>query len=91
MATGVDFAGPLYVKSSAVFGKPKVWLCIYTCCATRAVHLDIVPNLDAQTFIRSFKRFTAKRGIPAMIISHNGRTFKSAAKLIEALLSVNQN
>ena len=87
VATGVDFAGPLYVKSSAVFGKPKVWLCIYTCCATRAVHLDIVPNLDAQTFIRSFKRFTARRGIPAMMISDNGRTFKSAAKLIEALFS----
>ena len=29
--------GPLYVKQSE---KPKVWLCLYTCCVTRAVHLE---------------------------------------------------
>ena len=80
---GVDFAGPLYyVKPTNVQCKPKIWLCLFTCCTTRAVHLELVPNLNALTFIRCFKRFTARRGIPTTVISDNGKTFKSAAKLI---------
>ena len=58
--TGVDFAGPLYVKQSAVSEKPKTWLCLYTCCVTRSAHLDLVPDLNAITFLRRFKRFTAR-------------------------------
>ena len=55
--TGVDFAGPLYVRGTA---NVKVWLCLYTCCTTRTVHLDLVENLDADTFIRSLRRFTSR-------------------------------
>ena len=59
--TGVDFASPLYVKN--VFGGEskmhKVYIALYTCTSTRAVHLDLVPSLDAQSFIRSLKRFFA--------------------------------
>ena len=43
--TGVDFAGPLHVKEGNNDGTSKVWICLYTCCVVRAVHLDIVPNL----------------------------------------------
>lgn len=75
----VDFAGPLYIKRSATSEKTKVWLCLYTCCVTRAVHLDLVPNLNAF----SFKRFSARRGIPARMISDNAKTFKSASKIIQ--------
>ena len=39
--TGVDFAGPLYIVNDT---DTKVWICLYTCCVTRAVHLDIVPK-----------------------------------------------
>ena len=80
--TGVDFAGPLYVKGSE---KPKVWLCLYTCCVTRAVHLDVVPDLNAMTFIRSFKRFTSRRGVPSK--TDNGKTFKSASRIIKNVVS----
>ena len=62
-ATGVDFAGPLYVKSSNT-GSTKVWLCLYTCCSTRAVHLDLVIDMTATTFLRCFRRFSARRGVP---------------------------
>ena len=36
--TGVDFTGPLYIKSADEAERPKVWLCLYTCAVTRAVH-----------------------------------------------------
>ena len=85
---GLDFAGPLYVKS---LGKQlhelKVWICLYTCCVTRAIHLDVVPNLTAPAFLRSFRRFTARRGNPSVIVSDNGSTFKPASKQIVALMN----
>ena len=85
--TGVDFAGPLFVKAAGVQENGKVWICLYTCCAVRAVHLDLVTDMTAEAFIRSFKRFTARRGFPQQLISDNGKTFKSAAKTIKAVLS----
>ena len=87
MYTGVDFAGPLYIKTQGLVNMSKVWLCLFTCCVTRAVHLHIVPDLTTDSFLRCFKRFTARRGIPHKMISDNGKTFKATAKGISAVLS----
>ena len=45
--TGVEFAGPLYIVNGP---DTKVWICLYTFCVTRAVHLDIVPNQQLRHF-----------------------------------------
>ena len=62
---GVDFAGPIYVKDvynmRSVMNKACIVL--YTCASSRAVHLDLVPNMSSQAIVRSFKRFTARRGL----------------------------
>ena len=42
--------------------------------------------MTTQSFIRCFKHFTARRGVPIRIISDNSRTFKSAAKLLVKIL-----
>ena len=82
--TGIDFAGPLYIRRAT---NVKVWLCLYTCCTTHAVHLDLVENLDADTFIRSLKRFTSRRGITTRIVCNNGTTFTAAAKMLRCIFS----
>ena len=84
--TGVDYAGPLYVRNSGR-SQSKVWIVLYTCCVTRAIHLDLVSDMSAPTFIRSFKRFSARRGLPAQMLSDNGKSFKAAAKLIKKVVS----
>lgn len=84
--TGVDFAGPLFVKLAGE-SQRKVWIVLYTCCVTRAIHLDLVPDMTVSTFIRSFKRFSARRGLPAMMLSDNGKTFKAAAKIIHEVVA----
>ena len=86
--TGVDFAGPLFVKTSNGAATSKVWLCLYTCSSTRAVHLDLVIDMTATTFIRSFRRFSARRGVPTMMISDNAKTFKAASKILRQLLGI---
>ena len=84
--TGVDFAQPLYVKGSHNADDSKVWICLYTCCVVRAVHLDVVPKLTTTVFIHSLKRFSARWGLPRQFVSDNGKTFKAAARLIDTII-----
>ena len=83
--TGLDFAGPLLVtgKNGDVM---KCYVCLYTCLSTRAVHLELVEGLDVESFIRSFRRFCARRGLPATLLSDNAKTFKSASKEVKKLV-----
>ena len=68
--TGVDFAGPLYVKNPGG-AQSKVWIALYTCCVTEAIHLELVPDMSAPAFIWSFKRFSSRRGLPALIMARS--------------------
>ena len=83
----VDFAGPLCVRGTNKSEEGKVWICLFTCCVTRAVHLELVNELSTSAFLRCLKRFTARRGLPRRIISDNAKTFKAAAKVIESMLN----
>ena len=80
--TGVDFAGPLHVHPYSLTESNKVWICLFTCLVTRAVHFDVVTDLTAVTFIRCLKRF-AGRSLPRMFLSNNGKTFKPAATFVK--------
>ena len=42
----------------------KVWICVFTCLVTRAIHLDVVCDLSTEVFLRCLKRFAARRGLP---------------------------
>ena len=50
--TGVDFTGALYVRCSD--GEQKVYVCLFTCAVSRAVHLEIVIDLTLAVFYRHF-------------------------------------
>jgi len=43
----------------------KAYLALFVCHATSAVHLELVTDYSADTFIAAYKRFTARRGICA--------------------------
>ena len=81
---GVDFAGPLFAKSQT--GEmSKAYIALFTCCVTRAVHLDLVTDLTASTFVRCLRRFAARRGTPTLIVSDNAKIFKASEKLLRRL------
>ncbi|XP_055951492.1 uncharacterized protein LOC129987550 [Argiope bruennichi] len=69
----VDLAGPLYLKRG-----DKSWIVIYTRALFRAVRLELVAFLSADSFLLSFQRFVARRGIPRIIYSDNGTNFRGA-------------
>ena len=82
--TGVDFAGPLYVKNSENTTS-KVYICLFTCASSRAVHLEIVSNLTEECFILAFRRFVSRRSLPKTMLSDNATTFIAASKEITEL------
>lgn len=83
---GLDYLGPLYVRSTSEKDR-KVWICLFTCCVTRAVHFEVVPNLTAAAFLRCFRRYVARRSMPSFVISDNAKTFKSASKELEKIMN----
>ena len=76
---GIDYAGPVFVKdiyaNSSVMH--KAWICLFTCAATRSVHIELCPTMSSAGLIRCLKRFIARRGKFKMAISDNFQTFLS--------------
>ena len=76
--SGADFAGPLLVRTIEMERKEvKVYILLLTCSATRAIHLELVPDLSSSACIKALRRFIARRGAPETVISDNAKTFKS--------------
>ena len=78
-------AGPLFIKvpgSNQESSTQKVWICLFTCGSSRAVHLEIVPTMNTDAFIRCLSRFCSRRRTPSLIISENAKSFKVASKLL---------
>ena len=53
--TGVDFefTGALYVKQDCG-EEQKVYICLFTCATSRAVHLEVVADRSTATFLLAF-------------------------------------
>ena len=73
-ATGVDCFGPFLVKRGR--GTEKRWGIVYKCMTTRAVHIELLQSMSADSFLMSFRRFQARRGTPATLLSDHGTNFK---------------
>ncbi|KRY64048.1 hypothetical protein T4A_10325, partial [Trichinella pseudospiralis] len=73
-SVGIDFAGPLYVKEGRTV--TKIYICLFTCMATRAIHLEPTSDMTAQSFLAAFRRFISRRGKPSVVQTDNFRTFK---------------
>ena len=67
-----------------------MYVCLFTCAVTRAVHLEVVTDLSTQTFLNAFRRFTARRSLPKKVISDNASTFCAASDEIKTLLESDQ-
>jgi len=83
--TGVDFTGALYVRSSV--GECKVYICLFTCAVSRAIHLEVVTDLTVECFLLAFRRFAARRSVPKLLLSDNGSTYLAAAEELKSLFS----
>ena len=82
--TGVDFAGPLYANTSQ--DQDKVYICLFSCGVTRAVHLELTVDLTANSFLQAFRRFASRQGLPTKMISDNAKTFTASAREVKKIV-----
>ena len=79
--SGVDLAGPFEVKMNGR-ANHKVWIAIFTCCSTRAVHAEIVYKLDADSMINAIVRFSSRRPGVSYLISDRGTNLVGADSIL---------
>ncbi|GFY28627.1 integrase catalytic domain-containing protein [Trichonephila clavipes] len=78
---GGFFCGPFQIKfknqRKGIFS--KVYVAIFVCLATKAIHLEAVTDLTTEAFIAALKRLCARRGRISTLMSDNATNFKGAA------------
>ena len=84
---GIDFAGPFETKVGRGKIRNKRYLCLFTCMAVRAVHLEMAYSLTTDSFINFLWRFVYRRGCPKQIISDNGKNFVAGEKELRLLIN----
>lgn len=86
--TGVDFAGPIMIRSGIkrVVAK-KAWIAVFVCFTTRAIHLEPVEELTSAAFLATLRCFIARRGKVAKIYSDNATNFTGAQRELANIIS----
>jgi len=84
---GVDYAGPILVKTSLRRNAQmtKGYICVFICFVTKAVHLELVGDLSTNAFLAALRRFWSRRGMSKTIYSDNGTNFVGANRQLREL------
>ena len=72
----VDMFGPFTVRVKR--SDMKCYGAMFTCLASRAVHIEVTHSLDTDSFIQALRRLIARRGNVRQIRSDNGSNFVGA-------------
>ena len=87
--TGIDYAGPFEVMihgASSERERKKVWVAIFVCLKTRAMHIDVVSDQSSMAFVECYERFIARRGRCEKMFSDNGGVFVKTDKELRKAL-----
>lgn len=89
----IDFAGPITTKTSKLRNAAviKSYIAIFVCLATRALHIEAVSDLTAESFIAALRRFIARRAGAKHIYSDNGTNFVKANRVLNELTELEKN
>ena len=83
--TGVDYAGPLLIKTRPRGPSQKCWVALFVCFAVKAIHLELVTSASTPAFLAALRRFIARRGKPSNMYSDNGSNFLGANRELREL------
>lgn len=74
--TGMDYFGPVELRKGR--GTCKRYGAIFTCLASRAIHLEVAASLETDACLNALRRFISRRGQVTHLISDNGTNFIGA-------------
>ena len=87
---GVDYFGPFVIKEGSK--ELKRYGVLFTCLASRAIHLEVSASLETDSFINALRRFINRRGPVRTIRCDQGSNLMGAKNELEkALSSVDQS
>lgn len=83
--SGVDYAGHFFVKQHLLrrVQPIKVYICIFICFSTKAVHIEVVTDLTADAYLAALTRFVSRRGIISDIHCDNATNFTGASEKLK--------
>ncbi|XP_047736655.1 uncharacterized protein LOC125177954 [Hyalella azteca] len=79
--TGIDYSGAITVREQST--STKVYIALFTCMVTRAVHLEVAGSNSEEDFLRAFIKFASRRSFPSIVYSDNAMNFVSASKTLK--------
>ena len=59
----------------------KVWILIYLCHMTKALHIEVFDSITSSAIINAFRLYLVIRDTPAQISNDPGKYFLGAKKL----------
>ncbi|XP_015122594.1 uncharacterized protein LOC107045017 [Diachasma alloeum] len=88
--TGVDYCGPFLIKERRYrnLKKIKIWISIFVCFTTKAVHIELINNLTSEEFLATLSRFISRHPSCKALHSDNATTFIGANKELKELYTL---
>ncbi|XP_015377512.1 PREDICTED: uncharacterized protein LOC107171770 [Diuraphis noxia] len=86
-SVGTDYGGPYLIKECKRRNTKttKVYIALFVCMATKAIHVEIVSDLTTDAFLAALDRFIACRGVPAHVYSDCGTNYVGADRQLKLL------
>jgi len=88
-SVGIYYACPLQMKELSLRKTRivKVYIAVFVCMTTKAVHLEQFFALSTKAFLLTLDRFVVCRGLPSSIYSDYGTNFVGAARQLRQLVN----
>ena len=81
----VDYFGPWHIKEGR--REVKRYGVLFTCLASRAVHLEVASSLSTDSFLNAYRRFVGRRGPVRQLRCDQGTNFVGAKNELQQALS----
>ena len=82
--SAVDYFGPFYIKERK--SELKRWGVLFTCLASRAIHIETSNTMTTDSFINAYRRFVCRRGPVRELRSDRGSNFIGGKNELDAAL-----